>query len=343
MTIRHNYIPLESPSEWQEALKGIKHSFGHTWENCYAMHLTTGLKTYLYCFESENVRIVCPIVEREYDGYIDVMKPFGFSGFVGNGDCPEFQHYWKESARQRGYVCGYLGLNPIFDYSNHFAPKEVYQYDTVHILDLTLSHDELWTNLSKNRKRQLSDWDSVRRNLSLDKSILTDFFLANHEDFFRRKGAEQFYHFSRATLSFLFSLDNVSIVGAPGPDNVEAVSVFAHTADVGEYLFNVSLPGGKDHTAALIWHGVNHLKSLQIPLINLGGGGGGIGESKRRYGGKELALCCIKQSYEPAVYEQLCQRVNADPDDMNGYFPSYRKVAWNSCKMDFTITETDNG
>lgn len=323
--VKQECIPLESPSEWKEALKGIKHSFGQTWENCYAMHLTTGFKTYLYCFESENVRIVCPFAEREYDGYIDILKPFGFSGFVANGDSPEFSHYWKEFVRQKGYICGYLGLDPISDYSTHFDPDEIFQYDTIHVLDLTLSLDELWANLSRTRKRQLRDWGNIRSNFAVEKSTLTDFFLANYIDFFRRKDAASSYFFSRDTLSFLFSLDNVLIVGAPNPEKVETVMVFTYTADVGEALFEVSLPESGKHTAALIWYGVNYLKSLNIPLINLGGGNGGIAEFKRKFGTREVALRCVKQVYEPEIYEKLCRRANADPNDMTGYFPAYRK------------------
>lgn len=286
------------------------------------MHLTTGFKTYLYCFESENVRIVCPFAEREYDGYIDILKPFGFSGFVANGNCPEFSHYWKEFVRQKGYICGYLGLDPIFDYSTPFDPDEIYQYDTIYFLDLTLSLDELWANLSTNRKRQLRDWDNISSNLALEKSTLTDFFLANNVDFFRRKDAARFYFFSRDTLSFLFSLDNVLIVGGPNLEKVEAVSVFTYTAHVGEYLFNVSLPEGRHHSAALLWYGVNYLKSLQIPLLNLGGSSA---EFKRRFDAKELPLRCLKQVYEPEIYNKLCRRANTDPNDMTGYFPAYRK------------------
>jgi hypothetical protein len=323
--IRQDYIPLECPSEWKEALKGVRHSFGQTWENCYAMHLTTGFKTWLYSFESQNGRVICPIAEREFGGYIDILKPFGFSGFVANGNCSEFPYYWKESARQRGYICAYLGLDPIFDCSTSFDPGEVFQYDTIYVLDLTLSLDELWANLSTNRKRQLGDWDNIRSNLALEKPILADFFLANYVDFFRRKNASQFYFFSRDTLSFLFDLDNVLIVGAPNSGQVEAVSVFTYTADVGEYLFNVSLPEGRNHTAPLLWYGVNYLKSLRIPSLNLGGGGGGMAEFKRRFGGRELALKCIKQIYEPGIYQKLCRRVNADPSDMTGYFPPYQK------------------
>ena len=126
-------------------------------------------------------------------------------------------------------------------------------------------------------------------------------------------------------MSFLFDLDNVLIVGAPNSGQMEAVSVFTYTADVGEYLFNVSLPEGQNHTVALLWYGVNYLKSLQIPRLNLGGGGGGIGEFKRRFGGKELALKCLKQVYEPEIYKELCRRTNTNPNDRTGYFPAYRQ------------------
>ena len=77
--MNQKFIPLESRVEWQNALQGIKHAFAHTWENCYAMHLTTGFTTYLYCFEAENIRIVCPIAEREFQGYVDIVTPYGLS------------------------------------------------------------------------------------------------------------------------------------------------------------------------------------------------------------------------------------------------------------------------
>ena len=88
----------------------------------------------------------------------------------------------------------------------------------------------------------------------------------------------------------------------------------------------MSLPEGRDLTPYLIWYAVTYLKSLGIPLLNLGGGGGGIGESKRRYGGTQHPLRCIKQVYRPALYSRLCGERGADPTDLTGYFPAYRKT-----------------
>jgi len=237
MAIKQHFIPLESPGEWREALTSIKHTFGHTWENCYAVHLTIGLKTYLYSFEKDNIRIVCPISEREYEGYTDIVKPYGFSGFVGNGDCPEFPHYWKEFARERGYVCGYLGVNPIFDYSSHFNSEEVYQYGTIYVLNLTPSINEIFENLSNNRKRHLKNWDAICSSLVLENPILKNFFLENYIDFMHKKNASPVYFFSEETLSFLLDLDNVILVGAQNSGKLVAVSVFSYTPDVGDYLF----------------------------------------------------------------------------------------------------------
>jgi hypothetical protein len=256
------------------------------------------------------------------------VKPYGFSGFVGNGDCAEFPNYWKEFARQRGYVCGYLGLNPVFENSTYFEQEEVYQYNDIYVLDLTPSYEELFANLDMNRKRQLKHWNTSLPNIVTERPAVTEFFLANYLEFVQRKDASPEYYFSRDTLAFLSSLDNVFVVGARNFGNLAAVSVFAYTADIGDFLFNVSLPEGRQYSVALLWWAVNHLKSLGVPFLNLGGGdreNDSLAEFKRRFGGKKLALRCLKQVYEPGIYEKLCRRANVDPGDMTGYFPAYRR------------------
>lgn len=328
LMVKHNCIPLESSSEWKDALRGIKHSFGHTWEHCYAMHLTTGSKTFLYCFQSENVRIVCPIAEREYDGYVDIVKPFGFSGFVGNGDCFDFPRYWNEFVRHRGYVCGYLGLNPIFDYSTHFTAEEIYQHDMVYVLDIRKSPDELLAGMSAKRRQHLRNWDDTRPLIVQGEPSLTEFLLKNYYDFLRSRGAPSFYFFSQETLSFLLNQKNVFLIGAQVHGTVVAVTLVTYTSEVADGLINISLPRGQKFSAALIWYAVNYLKSIQIPTFNLGGGAGtSLGDFKERFGCKKLPLRSIKQIYEPEIYAKLCQRAQVDPSDKSSYFPAYRKGA----------------
>jgi hypothetical protein len=327
MTVE-NFIPLENPLEWKKALKGIKHTFAHTWENCYAMYLTTGFPTYLYTFKKENVRIICPIAERTFMGHTDIITPYGFSGFAGNDRCPEFPSYWSDFVKTKGYICGYISLNPILEESSYFRTDEVYQYHTIYVLDLTLASSELFQKLSINRKRELKHWEDSFSNITLEKPAVTEFFLSHYHDFFRSRSASKTYNFSIKTLSFLASLNNVFIAGVQTAGKIEAVSVFAYTSDGGEFLFNISLDEGQRYSALLIWYGVFLLKNMGIPSLNLGGGvreNDGIARFKQRFGAKELPLKSLKQVYDPQVYEQLCWQMNADPNDRTGYFPPYQK------------------
>lgn len=324
----HQCIPLGSSSEWKAALKGIKHGVAYTWEYCYAMQLTTHLHTYLYCFEQDDVRIVCPISEREYGGYVDIVKPFGYTGFIGTGDCPDFHRYWKEFAKQKGYVCGYLGVNPLFDCYSYVEETDVYQYNSIYIVDLTPSQGELFSNMSSGRKRQLKNWDEIKTTIVTDKDILKPFLLSNYNEFVRRKGGESYYILRDETLSYLIDLDNVYTVGIQNSGKVEAAGLVAYTHDEGEELFFASLPEGRNHTVAINWYTITYLKSLGVPIVNLGGGGhedDGIARYKQQFGSKKLPLKCLKQVFDPDIYTHLCNQAGVDSSDITGYFPAYRK------------------
>ena len=227
--------------------------------------------------------------------------------------------------RERKYVCGYLGLNPIFDYNSLFDPKEIYTYDSVCVWDLRPSMNELLANMSKTRREQFSHWDEISRNLVFEKSLLVDFFLEAYFDFMHSKGASSDYEFSRESLTFLLSLERVILVGAQNAGKVVAVVVVPYTMGGGEGLFSISVPEGRNHSAILMWYAAMHLKKLEIPVFNLGSARGGIGDFKRRFGCSELTLKCVKQVYRPEIYENLCRQSNADPNDLTGYFPAYRK------------------
>jgi hypothetical protein len=306
-------------------LQGIKHAFAHTWENCYAMHLTTGFTTYLYCFEARNVRIICPVAEREFKGHVDIVTPYGFSGFVGNGDCPQFPLYWNQFVHERGYVCGYIALNPIFATDAYFSSSEIYQSNILYFLDLTLGTDKLFSNLHKNRKRKLKEFDKTR--FVLDRDALVNFFLETYPEFLHRIQAPPASYFTRETLASLCSLNNVVIVGAAKAEKIEAVYIFAHTPYAGDCLFNVAVPEGRHYATLLLWWGMNYLKSKGVPLLNLGGGvqeGDGIARSKEFFGAIKLAFRALKQVYNQKIYEDLCLRRGADPGDKTGYFPGYQ-------------------
>jgi hypothetical protein len=320
-------IPLAERDAWKNALGRIDHAFAHTWESCYAMQLTTGWPTYLSVFESAAATFVCPIAERGYDGEVDIVTPYGFSGFVGNGPATAVLDAWHELARERRYVCGYIGLNPILDDDSLCRDGEADAYNEVFVLDLRRSEDELFDALSTNRRREISRWRRRGAPLMVDRRRLQSLFLDRYTEFMASRGAAPAYGFSRATLEALLSLDNVVLVGAGDGEVPEAVAVFAHTPAVADYLFGVSLPGGEHHSAVLVWEGARRLQELAIPVLNLGGGvrrDDGVAAFKRRFGATPVPLRRLREVYDPDRFEALCLRSGADPTDWSRYFPPYR-------------------
>jgi hypothetical protein len=322
-------VGLGEPGRWREALRGIPHGFAHTWESCHAHHLTTGHETFLLCVAADGVRVACPVAERPLDGRADVVTPYGFSGFSGTGPCRRLPELWARFARDRGYVCGYIGLSPLFGDPTYADAADVYPNKHVYALDLTRSEAELHAALSTNRRRQLRGWDPAAHDL--DRERLVAFFLAEYPRFMARKDAGTQFAFSTATLEAICRLPNVFLLGAEGHDGtLEAVSVFAHTPDAGDFLLNAALTGAARHSTHLLWSAAHRLRGLGVPSLNLGGGvaeGDSLAQFKERFGARKLPLAALKQVYDRAAYERLCRERGADPDDIEGYFPPYRRPA----------------
>lgn len=292
------------------------------------MSLTTGHAVFLYEFESDGTRIVCPLAERLTSGHVDAYTPYGCSGFAGNGGCPEFPAHWRAFAIDRGYVCGYIGLNPLFYHPSYGKPCELYYHHSIYVLDLRLSEAELFTALSLNRKRSILKSARLKQPLREDRASLAAFFVAHFRSFMSGKNANATYELSEHTLEVLAGLDNVLLVGAGnGAHDIEAVAAFAHTPHSADYLFGIWRPNGKRHSVALLWNGMLRLKALGIPWLNLGGGirpGDGVAEFKARFGARELPLGALKQVYDEAAYAELCRTAGRDPNERDGYFPAYR-------------------
>ncbi|MEX0928902.1 MAG: hypothetical protein WDZ53_05810, partial [Balneolales bacterium] len=300
----------------------------HTWENGHAMNLTTGYPTYLYKFSQGATTIVCPLVERYCEGHCDIATPYGFSGFSGNDPVPAFQRYWKAFAQKRGYVCGYIGLNPLFENPSYLNKTEVYSSNRLYMLNLNSPIATLFNNLHRDRRKQLRGYEKKAAHFTTDKALLRDFFVTGYPASVQQKKAAPAYHFSPETLNFLIDQDNVLMVGAINNGELEAAAMFAYTSHVAEALLLVLLPERRHLTMPILWYGLECLKLKNIPLLNMGGGireGDSVAEFKQRLGGKEYKLHGLKQIYDQENYRGLCRIKNVSHQDMNGYFPPYRK------------------
>jgi len=321
-------IPLSARRDWEAALEEIPHAFAHTWESCRAFARTTAAPTYLYVWRRGSGRVVCPVSERSSHGYTDVFTPYGFSGFTGVGDWSGMPEDWREFATRRGYVCGYLAVNPLLADSRAYDEGDVFEYNDLYVLDLRRTVDSLFTSLSENRRRQIRASIRAPARLETDPGRCGDFLRDRLSDFYKEKGAGEVYRFSEATLEALLDADGSVLVGVSRDAEMLAVCHFVSTPHIAEYFAGVSKPEGRAYSAVLLWNGAMELKRRGVPLLNLGGGvtrGDGIADFKERFGGSKMPLASLKQIYRPDVYRDLCGRAGADPFDLSGYFPAFHR------------------
>ena len=317
-------IPLSRRGEWEEALVGIPHVFGHTWGSCSALGLG-GDPAALYVAEGERRRLACPLIEREIDGRLDIATPYGFSGLTGTGPWPGFAARWREFAAGRGYVAGYLAVNAIFGDDSYADPETATVANQTYVIDLRNGVEGAWSRLSTNRRRQLRDWRA--EDYEVGGAELAEFFVAQYPATMERKEAAARHRFPAATLAALCELPETFLVGARGERGLESVSLFGWTPYAGDFVFNAALPGCAHHSVPLIWSAVHLLVEREVPWFNLGGGmspGDSLADFKSRFGARPLPMRAVKAVYDPAAYEELCRRHGGDPDDRDGYFPAYR-------------------
>ena len=328
-SVRQELVPLDARDVWEHELEGVPHAFAHTWGSCRAMQLTTGWPTYLYVWQDGPARAVCAVAERGEAGQVDVVTPYGFGGFTGVHVGQAVLDSWLQFARDRGYVCGYVGLNPELAPDACRRSPDYAEHNDVYVLELDRGLGALHAALSTNRRRQLRAFQGGGGEVLEGGERLADYFLANVDAFLEASGASASYAFDSATWAALLEMEDVFLVGVEGADGqVLAACLFGHTPYCGEYLFGISTPAGRRYSTPLIWAGAERLAQRGVPRLNLGGGvrrGDGIAEFKERFGAKRLALGALKQVYRPDLYAQLCRDAGVDPADRSGYFPPHRR------------------
>lgn len=327
--MRERCIGLEERVDWEAAIADVPHAFAHTWQSCRAAASGTGHWTYLYVVETETGRAACPISEREFEGHLDIYTPYGFSGFIGCAGAA-MTNAWRDFVTRRGYVCGYFGLNPLLPPATPAYAAEFVTYNSLYVLDLTQTLQHLRAKLHTNRRRDLANYDALSADFCEDRDQLEAFFQNTAPGFFQSRGAAQGLPLTRETIHSLFTAENAFAVGAVLDRAVQAVTLFGFTPWIGEFLFNVSTDRGRRYSTALLWYGAQRLKSLGVPVFNLGGGaraGDGIAAFKARFGGREVLLQCARAIYRPDVYAMLCTHAGVAASASPDFFPPYHRSA----------------
>jgi hypothetical protein len=327
----HGYaITTDDRTAWEQRLERLPHAFFHTWDHCQAMAASTGARTYLWCYEDGESLACCPIAERLLDGTADVVTPLGFSGFTATGPIPGLAAAWRSWCTERGYVCAYIALNPLFVDAGWFDPADCATAQTLYIIDLRHGRDALRSGLQASLRHKLRFAAPVEHSDDVGKDEMARYFVDRFAESFATRGAAGVYRLAPTTIDALARSPHSFLLGVRGDARLESVTLFGRSAACGDAIFNVCGEAGRAHAFTLLWNGALRLQDEGVPFLNLGGGireGDGVAQFKRRFGGLERPLLALRQIYDFERYRALCSSFNADAERRDGYFPAYRDPA----------------
>lgn len=319
-------IPLSDPAGWRSALRPLPHAFGHTWESCRAFSLSSGYPTYLYSYSSATCRVAVPVAERQFRGAVDVVTPYGVSGFTGIGSATRFAAAWRRFATERGWVCGYFAQHPLIELPSGLEDDSLTVDRRAYVLNLSLDVPELVRRLSQNRRRQLRSWPATAAELTFEREDVLAFILTECAAFYAERNAAEIYAFSEETWSALAEAANTELIGMVQDGRIVAASLFAWQGRLGEYMFNISQPSGRSASVHLIWEAALRMKSKGIAWLNLGGGvreNDGVAGFKQRFGPDIYLLRAVRQIYDNASFRALCSAAGVGSAANGSYFPPY--------------------
>lgn len=319
-------VPISDRVAWSAALAGVPHGFAHTWSCCQAVLATHDYPTYLYVQECGTGRVLLPFAERGSAGAIDIVTPYGLSGFVASGTVPDFLEHWRRFCVARGYVCAYVAQHPTR--GCELPAADTFVANTLFVMDLTLSLEELLARLSPSRRRELRKWEASGRVLVRDREVLSDFVVAQHAEVMRRIGARASAYFSAETLRRLCAAPEISLVGVEEHGRIVATHVYAQTPWDSELLFLLSLPEGRQYMPVLTWDVIMQCRTAGVPTLNLGGGlapEDDIAHAKKRFSPGEFPLRSLRAVFDEEAYRRLCAGAGVSATARDGYFPPYRR------------------
>ena len=283
-----------------------------------------GIEPALAVVRVGGARMLLPFFERSWGGATDIATTIGLSGASIVPSSPAPLALWREYARERGWVAGYLRLAASVAFEDEVPDVGLVPNRTVFLVDL-VGRDVLKASSEIVRRK-------VRRAARLgavlvdDRDRLAERLRDLYPATMVRADAAAEYAFPAQALE-QWARDPSSVVlgGSLGP-SIEAVSVFCVAGRQAEYHVNASTERGRDLTAWLILSAVDRLVEAGVEVLNLGGAakrpGDGVYQFKERFHGRPADIHAVRQIYDRDRYEELSRR--AGLADSDSWFPAYR-------------------
>jgi hypothetical protein len=295
-----------------------------SWGYADALRLS-GFDPHLAVIHAGGSRMLMPFFERAWKGHTDVATTPGLSGASMSGASAAPLELWREHARERGWVAGYIQLAVSAAPEGLGPADELVATNDVFLIDLRGDRHPL-RSASRTVRDKVRKADAQGTDLIDDRDALAEALVELYPATMRRGGGTP--PFAAETLAG-WARDPTSLVlGAKLGHSIEAALVVCVAGTQSEAHVVGTTESGRELATWLYSQAIAKLRERGIETWNFGGGvrrGDGLHRYKERWGASAHPLRAVRQIYDAPLYDQLCEQAGV-PRTIS-WFPAYRAIS----------------
>ena len=334
---------INQAAEWDKIVKSFR-NYDVYWLSGYvkAFQIHGDGKPLLFYHRDNNTRGINVVMQRNIDfyksdngeKYYDFATPYGYGGWLIEGDNPEllFEEYEKWN-KANNVVSEFVRFHPLI--KNHEKCKDI--YDVIQLGEVVHMNIEnkakIWDNITSKNRNMIRK--AQKNNIHIKTAKNTEIFQTFkkiYNETMDKDNADPYYYFSDF---FYKSIEidlskNSTVFYAEKDEKIIAASIILNANGRLNYHLSGSI---RDYSTfaptnlllyeVAVWGQKNKYKTLFL--------GGGVGSTedgllkfKKSFNKGALNHFYIgKKIWNKEVYEEICKTVNAN--NGSSFFPSYRE------------------
>jgi hypothetical protein len=324
---------------WTEALNHVRHDVYHRPEYVRLDAQLSGGTAAAFRYDDAGRVLLLPLVVRPIPDtdLRDAVSPYGYPGPVSNAD-PADTAFWSRAAATltellctRGVVSAFVRLHPLLPLPTAAlgaAGTVVHHGETVS-LDLTLTHDEMWSQTHRTHRNQINKARRAGVTIAFDDWERLDEWIGTYHANMRRVGATEFYFFGTDHFHRLREAlgDGVHLATAVLDGEMLGGNLFFEHDGIMHTHLQSTRDGAVHYADKLLYDEIRRWgRERGNRVYHLGGGLGGAEDSLFRY---KASFGAGRQDFhtwrvvsDPAAFEKLAG--TPTPELLSGRFPPYR-------------------
>jgi hypothetical protein len=337
-------VTVVGPSDrgWTDTLAEVPHDVHHVPGWSVASSPLEPGEPFAVRVVGEQGSMIVPFVRRPLDGgRWDAVSPYGYAGPAlaeGARDAAALLRDAADHLRDEGGVSWFVRLHPILDAwvaSSADLSPHLREHGEVVSINLTLGDDEFTAGLRKGHRSDIRRGESggvrVRRG---DHYTDLGTFVALHQGTMAQREAAEYHRFGPDYFAALAEGLGDDLVVLLAEFNGQAVAgalfTFAEASGIAGYHLAGSVPRPqRGATKLLIAEGRRIGRELGCTRLLLGGGLGAAEDAlfafKAGFSADRHRFMTLRLMLDSEEYARRCAVVGADPEDLSGYFPAYRR------------------